>query len=194
MRRASACACLVVVFSLTGARGQDVAQYLPLIGATRGTAFTRQCPADQVLTGVRARLSRVIDAIGIRCRPVNPNGSLGEETDVGALSGGTSGTLTSGSCPLGSVVVGQAGTTNGTGIAQFILRCRRWDPATRSWGGATTAVIQLLPGAMPVISVAVQGPAAQESVDCSRQTQAAILFRGRVGTNVEALGVTCDEP
>ncbi len=191
---------------LTGASmllGQNVAQYLPLIGASRGAgagagagaAFTLQCPADHAVTGVRARLGRVVEAIGIRCRPVAPNGSLGEERDVGGMSGATSGSVTTGSCPAGSVIVGQAGTVNSHGIAQLSLRCRRWDAATRSWGGATTALIQLLAGAAPAVVVgALQGNAAQNSVDCSRQTQPAILLRGRAATIVEAVGVTCDEP
>jgi hypothetical protein len=180
----------------TGRPRQDVAQYLPLIGSSRGTAFTRQCPADQVLTGVRARLGRVIEAIGIKCRPVLPNGSLGEESDIGTLTGGTSGTFGNGSCPPGSVAVGQAGSAaNPSGVVMFVLRCRRWDPATRSWGGATTALIQLLTGAAPAITVsAAQQSATQESVDCARQTQPATHLRGRVGTIVDALGVTCDEP
>jgi hypothetical protein len=179
-----------------GGATQNVAQYLPLIGSNRGMAFTRQCPADQVLTGVRARLGRVIDAIGIRCRPVLPNGVLGDERDIGTLTGGTSGMLSTGSCPSGSVVVGQAGTAaNPAGVSLFILRCRRWDPGTRSWGGATTAHIQLIAGATPALIVAAaQPPAIEDSVDCSRQTQAAILFRGRAGTIVDAVGVTCDEP
>ncbi|HJU75227.1 MAG TPA: hypothetical protein VJ717_15905 [Gemmatimonadaceae bacterium] len=192
-------ATLIALAGLTPARAtlsQNVAQYLPLIGSAQngGATFTRQCPPDQVLTGARVRLGRVIDAIGIKCRAVLTSGSLGAESDVGSLIGGTSGLLAAGSCPAGSVIVGQAGSATPSGIAQFVLRCRAWDAATRSWGGATTALIQLLAGANPTVVVASQAQALRESVDCSHQTQPAIQFRGRAGTIVDALGVTCDEP
>lgn len=174
---------------------QNVAQYLPLVGSSGGTAFARQCPPDQVVSGVRARLGRVIDAIGIRCRPVLANGALGEEHDVGTLTGGMTGSLSGGSCPSGSVVVGQAGTAaNPTGVASLILRCRRWDAATRSWGGATTALIQIVAGATPAVVVAAHAAPSQDGADCSRQTQPAVQVRGRASAIVDAVGVTCDEP
>ena len=176
---------------------QHVAQYLPLIGSDNKAApFTRQCPSDQVLTGIRARLGRVIDAIGIKCRAVNANGSLGGENDVGTLAGGSSGVLGAGSCPAGSVIVGQAGSAaDPAGVSLLNLRCRRWDPMTRVWGGATTAVIQLITGAEAGVVVGtVSREGANNSTDCSRQSQPAILIRGRAGQIIDAAGLTCDEP
>jgi hypothetical protein len=178
------------------ARAQDsAAQALPIIGSDGGTAFTRQCPAGQVLTGIRARTGVLIDALGIRCRPVNGNGSLGTESNVGTLAGGTGGTASSGSCPAGTVVSGE-GVAKGVpiGLASFDLRCRRWDAATRSFTGDLVAVIHVIgaSGAGGVVINAIAGTGYVR--DCPRQQQPVVLLRGRSGTIVDAAGLTCNEP
>ena len=181
----------------TAVRAQDnAAQALPPIGTDGGTFFTRQCPAGQVLTGIRARAGAVIDALGIKCRPVNANGTLGAESNVGMLAGGTGGTERTGSCPAGTVVSGQAGVKAlPVGIASFDLRCRRWDAAARRFTGDVVAVIHVIGGAdaagvvidaMPGINLPIS--------DCSRQQQPVVLVRGRSGAILEAAALTCNTP
>ena len=72
-----------------------------------GTATLRACPQSAVMTGMRARVGLAIDAVGLRCRPIQANGTLGAESNAGSLAGGTGGTERTRSCPTGTVVVGQ---------------------------------------------------------------------------------------
>jgi hypothetical protein len=181
----------------TAVHAQDnAAQALPAIGTDGGTSFTRQCGAGQVLTGVRARVGLIIDALGVKCRSVNANGTLGTEFNVGALAGGTGGIETSGSCPAGSVVSGQAGAKAvPVGIAYFDLRCRRWESATRRFTGSVVAVIHVISGvgAARIVVDAVPHVGLPPS-DCSRQEQPVVLLRGRAGAVVDAAALTCNEP
>jgi hypothetical protein len=175
----------------------NAAQALALIGGSGGTAFTRQCPQGQVLSGIRARAGLVIDALGIKCRPVNADGSLGGENEIGSLAGGTGGILSSGSCPQGSVVAGQGGARGiPTGLGFFELRCRRWDPATRRWTGSITAYVRVISGsgAPKIIFATSPNSTINETADCSRAVQPAVLLRGRAGTIIDAAGFTCNEP
>jgi hypothetical protein len=177
----------------------NAAQALPLIGlGSGGTAFTRQCPAGQVLTGLRVRAGLVIDALGIKCRPVNANGSLGGENDIGSFTGGSGGVSSSGSCPQGSVVMGQHGTSMmPTGLAMFSLECRRWDAAERRWTGSPTAAIRVLTGSSGPVGLAVLLNSAAVTTAftrCSRATQPVVLLRGRAAAVIDAAGTTCNEP
>ena len=189
---------LVSLAARATAAQNNAAQALPLVGnGNGGTAFTRQCPAGQVLTGVRVRAGLVIDALGIKCRPVNANGALGGENDIGTLAGGTGGVFSSGSCPQGSVVMGQGGAPAlPTGVGHLALRCKRWDPASRGSTGSTTAVVRVIagagfPAAMQVLSGTTSIIGAS---NCERATQPAVLLRGRAGAVIDAAGLTCNEP
>lgn len=180
----------------TATPGQDnTAQPLPFIGSDGGTSFTRQCPAGQVLTGIRARAGAVIDALGVKCRPVNANGTLGTESDAGTLAGGNGGSAGSGSCPAGSVVAGQAGVKGiPVGIASFDLRCRRWDAATRRYAGSVVAIIHVIGGTTAAVVVNALPGVESPFADCPRQQQAAVLLRGRSSAIVDAAALTCNEP
>lgn len=191
-------ACLLAVLGVRAVGAQDnAAQALTLIGGTGGTAFTRQCPQGQVLTGIRARAGLVIDALGIKCRPINANGSLGGENEIGSLAGGSGGILSSGSCPQGSVVAGQGGARGlPTGLGFFELRCRRWDAGARRWTGSITAYVRVISGSGAPVIVLASAPnsAINETNDCTRGVQPAVLLRGRAGTVIDAAGFTCNEP
>jgi hypothetical protein len=185
------------VSSARAVQAQNPAEALPLIGlGTGGIAFSRQCPSGQVLTGVRARIGLIIDALGIKCRPVNANGSLGGENDIGTLAGGSGGVGSAGSCPQGSVVVGQSGTPAPiTGLSVFTLRCNRWDSAARRWTSTVAGSIRLISGSgAPVGLQVLVGSSAPAGPVCSRQTQPVVLIRGRAGTLIDAAGLTCNEP
>ena len=63
------------------------AQTSQLIGsASGGTAFTRQCPPGQILTGIRAPIGLVIDAIGIKRHLVLLRGRAGAIIDAAGLT------------------------------------------------------------------------------------------------------------
>jgi len=190
-------ASLLVVLALRAIAAQNNgAEALPLIGSSGGTAFTRQCPQGQVLTGIRTRAGLVIDALGVKCRPVNANGTLGGENEIGSLAGGTGGILSSGSCPQGSVVGGQGGTRLPVGVSMFELRCKRWDAGARRWTGTVTAYVRVISGSgAPGVSLATSAHSKiSEIADCSRAGQPAVLLRGRAGAVIDAAGFTCNEP
>src|ERR1051325_5645260 len=90
--------------TLAAFRGADLPpQYLTVLGGSGGTAFSRDCGSGRVLSGVRYRSGMVIDAIGLLCRPVLSDGTLGPESTVGTLVGGAGGTIASASCPSATV-------------------------------------------------------------------------------------------
>jgi hypothetical protein len=163
------------------------AQYLPVYGGSGGTAFTRTCGAGKVLTGIRYRKGTVVDAIGLLCRQVLADGSLGSEGTVGTLVGGGGGTSGAESCGAGRVLVG--GTIrHGTYINGVILQCRVWDKATRTYGGAAS-------GTLDISTDASYWNASKYAESwCEQSSQPFVGIRGREASLVDAIGFICNEP
>lgn len=46
------------------------AQLLPVNGGSGGTAYSRDCGAGRVVTGLRMRSALLVDAVGLLCKPV----------------------------------------------------------------------------------------------------------------------------
>ena len=158
------------------------AQNLPIYGGSGGSSFTRSCGADMVLTGLRYRYGLVIDAVGLLCRPVNADGSLGAQTTIGSLAGGGGGTAKTASCPSGEVAFG-ARIHYGTYVDGIVLQCRTWNAATRSF---------VEPGHVsPYMGMDRKTSAL---VQCENATQPMVAIRGRAAMLVDALGFTCNEP
>lgn len=158
----------------------------PFGGSTGGTAFTRGCGADRVMTGLRVRYGALIDAVGLLCRPVNADGSLGGEVAVGSMVGGTGGTATSVRCPANSVVAGAKVyqlTPPALTPTAFTLSCRNWVASGRRFGTTSTGTLAV--GSL----VGISGGSM-----CLQQVQPMVGIRGRSGAIVDALGFTCDEP
>jgi hypothetical protein len=164
-------------------RSSDLpAQLLPVFGGSGGAAFSRSCGADRVLTGLRFRVGAAVDAIGLLCRPVNANGTLGSQTTVGSMAGGGGGTFGTIACPLNTVV--RNGTVfYGSVVDGVRLTCTAWVPDSRSMG----AFVRHETFGRTVANSMGQG-------FCEALTQPAIAVRGRAGLVVDALGFTCDEP
>lgn len=176
-----------LVLISTAAVAQDFPrQELAVMGGSGGTAFSRSCPVGSVLTGVRARVGLAIDAIGIKCRAVQANGSLGSESNVGTMVGGSGGSSFSGSCPVGSVIRSQMGTDDGVTIISYLtLGCYAWSASTRTVGSVQTKDIR-------VFTPAVHGLFAPSF--CLRDAQPARAIQGRAGSLVDAFGLICNEP
>ena len=103
----------LLVPGLTGSRhAGSAAQDLVIYGGGGGSAFTRTCGNNRVMTGFQYRKGLVIDGIGLLCRPVQSNGTLGSES-AGSMAGGGGGSF-------------------GTQVLRRRLRCRgrrRWSTA-----------------------------------------------------------------
>lgn len=96
-----------------------VFEELPPIGGIGGSAFSRECPDGNVLTGIRYRRGLLVDGIGIKCRPIRSDGTLGAEVNAGSMAGGSGGTSGSVSCPSGEVVAEESGLSGGVGIRKI---------------------------------------------------------------------------
>lgn len=171
---------------LDAGTAQGYVENLPLVGSLGGNAFTRDCPASHVLTGIRWRRGLVLDGVGIKCRPVRSDGTLGTEINSGTMAGGNGGTAGSASCPGSTVIVSQAGASQaGVGIGILVLGCFRWFPASRSWGGSSLDHISVKTGGVV--------PAIVTST-CTLGTQPARGIRGRHGMVVDSFGLRCATP
>jgi hypothetical protein len=164
---------------------------LPLIGSGGGSSFTRRCPDNHVLTGFRWRQGAVVDAIGIKCRPVQSDGRLGNEISSGSMAGGDGGTFGSKSCEWirdgrtsQIVVTYQRGGGAGIGIASLTFACRPWLPESRaSGGGQIGELLQIRSGSVFT-----------RDLECPRAGEPAVGIYGRQGAIVDAVGLICALP
>ena len=159
-------------------------QKLPVFGGSGGTAFSRDCGAGRVLTGLRYRAGLSLDAIGLLCRPVNADGSLGSETTVGTMVGGGGGTFGAKSCPAGTVAIG-AFIDYGTWVDGLTINCGSWSKGTRAFTKPSSSAFNV----GRILSFNTAGVRSCEAV-----TQPAVAIRGRAASLVDAIGFICDEP
>jgi hypothetical protein len=174
----------IVVGWTGGQRGDLPAQRSPIVGGAGGAEFTLACGPGHVLTGLRSRTDLFLNSVGITCRPVLPNGSLGPETTVGATAGGTGGQANPIACRIGEVVA-TAEVRAATYVDLVVLGCRAWDPATRQAKGID---VQQVTYGNP------QSRAARFVSRCEFAVQPVVGIRGRAGNLVDAIGFICDEP
>ena len=174
--------CLVPATMATRRLADLPPQALPIYGGGGGSSFTRNCGTDRVMTGFQFRRGLVIDGLGLLCRPVSANGTLGAES-AGSMAGGTGGTFGTRSCPAGTVVAGGV-VEYGSVIETVRIYCRDWKPATRSFG--TTETLVSVVGNNPTLPIG--------RTRCENATQPVITIRGRAGLVIDAVGFTCDEP
>jgi hypothetical protein len=165
----------------------SVDEFLPLIGTSGGTSFSRHCPDGKVLTGIRVRTGAVIDGIGILCSGMGTGGWLGEPTFSGTMAGGNGGTVKDLKCPtmgfrLGAVA-GQRGGSLGVGIDRLTLICRQWLSDARALGGGETKEI-----------TAKCCTGGDQPRECGTAGWPAVGIRGRHGSIVDAVGLVCGLP
>jgi hypothetical protein len=158
-------------------------QYLPVYGGAGGNAFTRSCGEGKVLTGLRFRARSVIDAVGILCRSVHTDGTLGPESTSGTLVGGSGGLSGSMSCLPGKVAIGTQ-IQHGMYVDRVILNCRNWNPTSRSFAASGGTLTEGAGGSSST----------KRDVSCEALTQPFNGIRGRANWVVDAIGFICDEP
>jgi hypothetical protein len=82
------------------------------------------------MTGITAKYGTWIDQIGVVCRKVNENGTLGDEFTRGPVGGQGGWTSMIRRCDPGRVIGGAFGRT-GWYIDEIRARCYTWDRGTR---------------------------------------------------------------
>lgn len=160
------------------------AQRSPVFGGSGGVPFALTCGSGKVLTGLRARADAFVFAVGITCRAVLPDGSLGPESVVGEMAGGTSGGPVAVGCPAGQVLAA-AEVRAATYVQSMALHCSGWDSARRRVSTRATQAIQI---GQPAAGTA------QHNTRCEFETQPMIGVWGRAQSLVDAVGFICDEP
>ena len=160
-------------------------QYLPIYGGQGGNGFTRSCGTGKVLTGLMVRSGVFVDAVGILCRTINSNGTLGPESQVSSLAGGGTGTLNPRRCDSGQVVYG-ANINYGSFVNKMYVFCGPWDASQRKWASGSNNGFST--NAPPLVS-----PTSEQEL-CEVRTQPVNGIRGRASALVDAIGFICDEP
>ena len=82
--------------------------WLPARGGSGGSPQSLKCPATQVAVGVYGRVATSVNSLGLLCRTLNAEGSLGASSAT-AMAGSTQGRAFSIQCPDGQAVVGFRG-------------------------------------------------------------------------------------
>lgn len=161
-------------------------ELLPVYGGSSGTGFTRDCGSGSVLTGLRYRAGLVVDALGLVCRRVNADGTLGQELNVGTMAGNAAGTESIRRCPDGEVIGGSE-IIHGLYVDGLAPFCFPWNPAQRTFqSGAVTSYF--------VVGASVRPTSTRSRETCSNTRQPARGIRGRAASFIDAVGFTCDEP
>lgn len=137
-----------------------------------------------MLTGLRGRADAFVFAIGITCRAVLPDGSLGPESVVGEMAGGTSGAPVAVGCAAGQVLAA-ADVRAATYVQSMVLHCSGWDSARRRVSSRGIQTIQI---GQPVAGTA------EHRTRCEFEAQPMIGVWGRAQSLVDAVGFICDEP
>ena len=158
-------------------------QLLPVYGGSGGTAFSRSCGAGKVLSGLRSRGGVLLDAVGLLCKPILANGSLGPETTVGTLAGGGGGTSGTVSCAASDVMT-SVRIYHGAYVNAVAIVCRKWDAAGRKVTGDEDGRENTM-GTRTGTS---------NAEGCGAVTQPMRGIRGRSAGLVDAVGFTCNEP
>lgn len=165
------------------APANDPTQRTPTFGGSGGTGFELRCGQGYVLTGLRGRQGMVVDRVGVLCRPVRSDGTLGSETTVGGEVGGGGGNAASVSCSSGDVVTGLS-LRFGTYVDSMSLVCRNWHAGTRSTGARAVGERKLGGG----------GGSGSQSVTCGSDRQPGAGIRGRAASVLDSVGLVCNEP
>src|SRR5207248_998377 len=89
-------------------------------GVAFESGYGMTCHSNEVMTGVRGRQGQYLNAIGIRCAVLNPDGTLGAERTTDPVGG--IGTNFEDRCPTGQAVVRFAGRA-GAVVDTFSATC-----------------------------------------------------------------------
>lgn len=162
----------------------------PRAGGSGGDhSYDLDCGSDAVLTGLSGRWGSWMDSIGIICRKVNTDGTLGSSFTRGP-KGGTGGTEGGNpGCEPGNVVQSVRAST-GTYVNGITFFCGAWSPSNRTVARAPTAG-----GA---VDIGIIGHASSQFgiqnslLECPTDGKPAKAFRGKYGAFIDSTSLVCD--
>lgn len=176
---------LTLVAASTAARSSDAQEFKSAVwgGAGGSSSYNLDCGSSGVMTGVYGKTGTWIDQLGITCRTVKSDGTLGDTYTRGPV-GGAGGTSLTRGCPAGWVI-GRVESYSGSYINRVSLWCFAWSASSRRLDYAVPKYIGVLGG------IAMPGTAFNEAVTCPAE-KLAKAFRGKSGSYIDSLQFVCD--
>lgn len=158
-------------------------QKSPIWGGGGGThGYNLDCGSTGVMVGVTVKWGQWIDQLGLICRTVKADGTLGSfytRGPVGGQGGNQSGPS---QCREGFVVVSVAGQS-GSFVDSFHGHCKRWDAAGRKPTGETVWDVK----------VANHKPLSGYNRFPCLGTAVGKALRGKYGWYIDSLQFVCDQ-
>ncbi|MGD9850886.1 MAG: hypothetical protein AB7T38_06450 [Nitrospirales bacterium] len=165
----------------------------PTFGGSGGNqSYNLDCGPGAVMVGILGKTGSWIDAIGVICQQVNPDGQLGAEFTTRTV-GGTGGATKSDRCPSGSVV-GSFSARTGSFVERTFMKCLGWDQPNKRpipLGSNHTLTVgntvEIGPGYTGnLLNLPNQG------FDCPLPKVGKAL-RGRYGVYIDSIRFVCDD-
>lgn len=134
------------------------------------------------MVGVTAKWGSWIDQLGLMCRTVNPDGTLGNFYTKGPVGGQGGRHSGSSQCRDGFVVTAAFGQSSSF-VDSFRASCKRWDAAARK------------PTGVPVeeVWVANSKPLSAYNIFACQGTAVGKALRGKYGWYIDSLQFVCDQ-
>lgn len=162
----------------------------PSAGGTGGDhSYNLDCGNDGVLVGFSGKWGSWMDSIGIICRKINADGTLGSSFAVGPRGGNGGNEAGSASCEPANVVQLLSPYT-GSYINSLGFTCGTWSPATR-----TVARPPARNDDADVKRVGASGThigSSNSRLECPTDGKPGVGIRGKYGSYVDSIALTCD--
>jgi hypothetical protein len=159
----------------------------PLWGGSGGSSsYNLDCGSTGVMVGLYGKVGLWIDQIGVVCRKVNPDGTLGSTYTRGPV-GGSGGSGDRADCPSGSVIT-VMGSWSGSFMDQVGVECYGWSPGSRRAGGGYTGAASL----GKVGTIHLPGLTFNQKVNCPAE-KVGKAVRGKSGGYIDSLQFVCDD-
>jgi hypothetical protein len=159
---------------------------VPAGGAGGSSPYDLDCGSTSVLVGISGRSGDVVDSIGIVCRPVNANGTLGPAFTKG-LVGGSGGTESDTRTCQSNRVANALVVTAGAYVNTVNALCGAWSPTTRTVGDTDPTE----PGSR-TLSVGLNDGPTTSFHTCPEDGQPAVGIQGRYGMVIDSIALVCD--
>jgi hypothetical protein len=179
-------ACVVLCSGLVSSPAHAQELRSPIWGGSGGNKnYQLSCGKGAVMTGMTAKFGSWIDQIGVVCRKVNENGTLGDEFTRGPVGGQGGSSSTIRRCDPGEVIGGAYGGS-GWYIDYIGARCYPWDARSRRLDARDTTPKYFRIGNSPLL-----GPGSWNWFTCG--TKPAKGLRGKHGSYVDSLQFFCND-